>query len=841
MPNDPRFNVPLQLSSFIGREAATAEVTRLLVRAPNGPRLLTLTGPGGVGKTRLALRVASGLVNAYPDGVGLVEFAPVARESLVVQTVSDLFGVREEQGRSLIATLSDYLRPRKVLLILDNCEHLVGACAALAECLLSVCPDLRILATSRELLAIPGEVAWRVPPLTLPYPEHLPDLIEVQRYESVQLFVDRARAVMPQFDLTALTARPVAEICYRLDGIPLAIELAAARVSVLGVDQISERLDHRFDLLTSGRRTAMPRQQTLRAMIAWSYELLSPTERCLFQRLGVFAGSFTLEAIEWVSRVGYSHSSKDAFGPAADTRLPTRQEVLVVLGALVDKSLVVAEQGEDGGVRYRLLETLREYARELLVTSGELDATERSHALFFQILAERAEPELNRLHQLTWFETLKRDYPNLRAALRWALKWGEVEISLRLAGALGWFWEMRGHHTEGRRWLGEALALPEAALPTRARARALGAASFLTWVQGEFALARGFAEESIVVSRHVDDRWCLAWAHMCLGCIARSEANYAAAWSSFNASLGLYREMDDPWGVPMSLFLLGTICYFRGEYPRARALFEESLALGRAIGDRWTIASSLGDLGDVAYREGKLGLARALSEESIAVARQMGMARVVAWRFFNLGRIALAQGESSEAENYLRESLTILREPGDLLRIAVVLEGLAAVAAARHQPDRAYRLVGAASAVRGAIGAPRSPGDEADLDHWLAPIRQKDGLESRTGWIAEGTLMSLDQAIEYALSDVSGAPAGSPTPSVTVLSRREREVALLVAEGCTNREIAERLVISEGTARVHVAHILDRLGLRSRAQIAVWAVETGLFSASANPGERRSR
>jgi predicted ATPase/DNA-binding CsgD family transcriptional regulator len=824
MPGDWRLQVPLQLSSFIGRDGVIAEVVRLLGRGSDGPRLLTLTGAGGVGKTRLAFLVASSLGEEYPDGVWLVELAPVARPTLVVQTVADLFGIREEQDRPLIATLASSLRQRKLLLVLDNCEHLVDACASLAEYLLSADPEVRILATSREPLAITGEMVWRVAPLMLPYPERLPPLNEAGRCESVQLFVDRARAVLPGFALSNQNLRPVAEICYRLDGIPLAIELAAARVTLLSPAQIAARLDDRFDLLTAGRRTALPRQQTLRATIDWSYELLSVVERRLFQHLSVFAGGFSLEAVERISGGG---------GPGTGPGQETSSSVsLDVLGALVDKSLVVAEQDDGRTVRYRLLESLREYARECLDASEEAAAVDRRHALFFRDLVERAEPELNGDHQLTWFELVKHEYPNIRAALRWAIARGEAETALRIGGALGWFWEMGGHHTEGRRWLSEMLALPEAAPRTMPRARALSAAGFLTWVQGDFELARAVEDESLSIGRELGNQSHIGWALSCLGNIARSEADYGAAWRCYSESRDAYQQAGDRWGTALSTFLLGTIAYFRGEYARARELFEESLATGRAIGDRWTMASSLGDLGDVAYREGKLRLARALSEQSIAVAREMGMARVVAWRLFNLGRVALAQDELADARTYFHQSLSTLREPGDLTRIAVVLEGLAGLAARGNHPERAFRLVSAASAIRETIGAPRSPGDQADLERWLAPVRHYYDEQGRGALQAQGRAMTLDQAIEYALDEAQPAPASASTGPAATLSPREREVALLVAEGCTNREIAEQLVISEGTARVHVSHILDRLGLRSRAQLAVWVVETGLHANS---------
>ena len=427
----PPNNLPLELSSFVGREKELAEVRRLL----ESSRLLTLTGSGGCGKTRLAL-AAGELVEGFEDGVWVVDLAPLADPSLVPQAVASTLGVREQPGRLPTGTLSDYLGSKKVLLILDNCEHLVGACAELAEALLRSCPGLGVLATSREALGITGEVAWPVPALSLPDVRRLPDIESLLHYESAPLFVERAAAVRPTFALTEQNAVAVAQICYRLDGIPLAIELAAARAKVLSVEQIAERLDDCFRLLAAGGRTAMPRHRTLHATMDWSHELLPDEERALFRRLSVFAGGFSLEAAESVC------AGEDL----------ERDDVLELLSHLVDKSLVVTSD-RDGETRYRLLETIRQYTREKLSESGEAGQVREWHAGYYLALAEAAEPELKGERQVAWLERFERDHDNLRAAMRWLLERGESEKAARLGWALWLFWWIRGTSPrDGARW-----------------------------------------------------------------------------------------------------------------------------------------------------------------------------------------------------------------------------------------------------------------------------------------------------------------------------------------------------------------------------------------------------
>jgi non-specific serine/threonine protein kinase len=543
-------NLPRQLTSFVGRERELAEVKRLLGEAP----LLTLTGAGGAGKTRLALRVAAEASGDFADGVWLVELAPLANPTLVPQAVATALGVREAPGRALTDTLTEYLHTREILLVFDNCEHLVAAAAQLTETLLQACPRLRILATSREALGLAGELAWRVPSLTLPDPDRFAgagpgaESILVE-YEAVRLFLDRATFALPSFALSDQNAPTIAQICRRLDGMPLAIELAAARVRALTVEQIAERLDDRFRLLTGGSRTSLPRQQTLRATVDWSYDLLSEAERVLLHHLSVFSGGWALEAAEAVC-------GGDAVPSSA---------VLDLLVQLVDRSLVLAEpQGVEE--RYRLLETVRQYAREKLLEAGEANGVRDRHRDYFLSLAEQADPELRGREQLTWLERLTREQDNLRAAIEWSLTRDPAETALRLAGALGWFWDLRGHWSEGRAWVERCLELatPNDAQPDRTatqvapwvRGRIFLAAGILALVQTDFAAARPSLEEAIQLSRSAGDHWGVARALMSLAPVEAYQGRHGEAAAHLQEGLALFRAVGDKWGTALALAVL---------------------------------------------------------------------------------------------------------------------------------------------------------------------------------------------------------------------------------------------------------------------------------------------
>ena len=818
-----RDNLPVALTSFVGRERALDAIVRRL-SGDAGVPLLTLSGPGGIGKTRLALEAAAAgpVRDAFPDGIWLVEFAPLADPALVPSAVAAALGLRASAGRSLPDALADALRPGRVLLVLDNCEHLLDACAALAEHLLRACPGLRVLATSRQALGAPGEVTWLVPPLAPPQlpspaagaagPARLP-AAAVATSGAVRLFVERAQAALPTFRLTDDNAPAVAEVCRRLDGIPLALELAAARVGALTVDLIARRLGDRLRLLTGGSRTVLPRHRTLRALLDWSHDLLSPPERLLFRRLAVFAGGWTLEAAEAVG-------AGDGVEPDG---------VLDLLVHLLDKSLVLPEAGADGVGRYRLLETVREYAAERL-EAGESATVRRRHATHFLALAELAEPALRGPAQTAWLGRLDAEHDNLRAALRWALESDEIETGLRLSGALVRYWEIRGHLAEGRGWLKAFLArAPAGGALATSRAKASNATGNLAKLQGDYAAAGAAYEQSLALWRAACDRRGIANAVFNLGEAARGQGDYARAVAYYEDGLRLHRELENDEGVAAALTGLGIAARNRGELDQAEAYYEEALVYHRRRGDRQALAVVLNNLATVAGSRGRLKRAAALQEESLALRRELGDPRGTALALKNLADIATLQGDPGQAATRLAEAVELYGRVGSKDGVAVCLEGFARVAVARR-PARAARLLGAAEALREALGAPLAPADRADRDACVATARLALGVGTLATLGEAGRAMTLEQAVAYALA------AEPPTPAGGALTPRQREVAVLVARGHTNRQIAAALVIAERTAETHVDHILTRLGFTSRAQIAAWATEHGLRRATAAGG-----
>jgi len=601
-------NLPRQLTSFIGREKEIEEVRQLLTSSA----LVTLTGTGGCGKTRLALQVAAEVLEDYPEGVWLVELAALSDPGLVVQTVATALGLREAPGQPLLQTLTDYLQSRTLLLVLDNCEHLIAACASLTETLLQACPNLCILATSREGLRIRGESVYRVPSLLPPDPSKLPseekDLAAIfLEYDAAQLFVERAGKHQSSFALTQQNAPAVASVCYRLEGIPLAIELAAARVRVLSVQDINARLEHRFRLLTGGSRTALPRQQTLQAALDWSYDLLTEQERLLLGRLSVFAGGWRLEAAE---KVCSDEQIKDF-------------EMLDLLTSLVDKSLVIYEERE-GKSRYRLLETIREYGGYRLQQSGQEKVWRSRHLQFFLALAEEAESKLTGAEQGEWLERLQEEHDNLRIALQWGQQDKDSqEASLLLAGSLCLFWDIHGYWSEGREHLQAALSQEAAYKKTKARAKALNGAGNLAYRQGDYATARALYEESLAIRRELGDKNGIADSLSNLGEMAKEQGDYAAARALYEESLAIRRELGDKYGIAYTLEAIAELAAAQGQSEPAAKLWAAADALREAIGSPLPPKEKEELDRNVALMRASLG------EEAFAAAWEQGQAMTI--------------------------------------------------------------------------------------------------------------------------------------------------------------------------------------------------------------------
>lgn len=740
-------NLPLSLTSFVGRRRERAEVRRLFSAA----RLVTVMGVGGCGKTRLAVQVAHDMLAEEPDGTWLVEFAALTDPVLVPQAVADAIGVREAPGRPLPATIAEAIGSKSTLLVLDNCEHVAAACAALAEPLLRACPHLRVLATSQEGLGVPGEILWRIPTLSVPDVSHAPPETEESalRYEAVRLFVDRAVAAQPSFVLTDANARVIAQICHRLDGIPLAIELAAVRVKVLPIDKILVRLEDRFRLLTGGSRTALPRQQTLRAAVDWSYELLSPDEKILLHRLGVFAGGCTMESAEEICAWGEIEA----------------EEVFDLLSHLADKSLVGPKEGGDGGMRYGLLETIRAYARERAEAAGESTALSDRHARFFLSFAQTAEPELEGPRQAEWLNRLEEEHDNLRQAIQSLVSRRESEAALALTGTLWRFWWIRGNWEEGRHRFQSALTLEGPTQRSMARSKALRGEAVLARGQGDYGAAGALLTESLEIAHEHADRAGIAAALFELGNIANELDELTNARRLYEECLTIRREIDDRRGIALTVHNLAVVAEACHELAEAERLYGEALAHDRALGFRSLEASTLNGLGGVASAQGDLAKARGFQEQALAIQRELGDRRGITFSLRELGRTAASRGEMAVACAHLAEAVPILRALGDKQGLAATMEACAGVAALAGQPERALRLAGAAATLRKAINSPIPGPDLEQLESKLSAARSALGAEGALLAFSEGKGLtyeeSVDLAVEMGSQAVQRAMAGS--------------------------------------------------------------------------------
>jgi predicted ATPase/DNA-binding CsgD family transcriptional regulator/DNA-binding XRE family transcriptional regulator len=771
----PRQLLPIPPTSFVGRDHDLTEACDLLATT----RLLTLAGPGGIGKTRLALALATAVASNYTDGVWYVDLAPLADENLVVKSVASVLGIRERIGLSLSDIVCDVLEERSMLLVLDNCEHVLGASAALAERLLRQCASVRILVTCREALRINGETLWRVPSLRMPHKTARLAADSLASFGATRLFLERARAVAPGMVLNESVAAAIGHICVRLDGLPLAIELAAARVSIFSVEQIAGRLDQSFRLLTSGSRTAPPRQQTLRAAIDWSYGLLPEPDKVLLDRLSIFAGGWTFEAAEAVV-------SGDGL---------RREEVLGLLGGLVDRSLVVAEPSPDGHVRYRLLEVLRQYGQQRLAERGQIDATRKQHADYFLSLVEEAEPAILGPDRKAWLDLLEVELDNCRAARRWFVSIDAAGPALRLAAALYRLWMYRGYTSEGRASLTEALSLPGGS--PAARAAALFSDGGLGYMQ----------------------------------------ADYPSALRHLQAALTLRREIGDLPGTGGALMGVGATSTLRGDA-------DEAVRTADSIGFATPGCMALSILGHLHRRAGARQVAAKALEAALVKAEALDEAYPIIRSAIGMALVTADAGdaEREQALALLVRSVRVAQRVGNRHLLAQALEGLAEFAMLGKQYVVAMQMTGAADAMRTSIGAPLSPIEREGLQVHIQSAVRHIGQQAVAAALDEGRAWSPAQATLFAMElDRAGGDstehvesvrqrrsgAGQPGPGLT---RREYEVARLVARGLSNRQVGQALVITEKTAKNHVQRVLDKLGINSRRHLIARASEFSLQS-----------
>jgi non-specific serine/threonine protein kinase len=806
-------NLPASVSSFIGREQELREIGQRL----REHRLVTLTGTGGTGKTRVAIEAAAGELDQFADGVWLVELAGLSTSNLVVQTIARVFALPEIPDLAPIERLGAFLQSKHLLLVLDNCEHLIQEVAEITAFLLARCPRLALLATSREPLAIGGEAVLRVPPLGLPDATQPVTRASLLHYDAVRLFVERAYAVEPSFQLAASNAGAVVGICRRLDGIPLALELASARVNVLTVQEIAARLNDGFALLASGQRIRLePRHQTLRATIDWSYILLTAEEQTVLRRLAVFVAGFTLATAEAVC-------SGEGIAP---------QHILDLLSSLVGKSLVMAETTSRTQARYRLLETIREYALEKLAEAGEMAWLRDRHLDLFLARAEEAAPRLHDAYQQLWLNWLEGDHDNLRAALAWALHSGRVEVGLRIANALIRFWEIRGYVREGLAWFEQLLPQAGEEISAAVHVNALTYAAFLADFLGNASAPLAYGRKAVALAEAAgdQDKGLLGFAVAGLVTAMRAAGDYQAALPIVERSIQLFRVSSWPaFHLGMSLMVQGGLALELGDYAMARAALNKSLTIAREAGDAFRIAYTLKSFGDLARCEQKYAEAQANYESCVVLLRDLGATRDLAVPLQSLGHACLHLGNVERAHALFTESLAIHQAQQNAPGMAECLIGFAALAVAQGLPAAGARLLAAATALGMHHAKSSLAATRMEYEHYLTLTRVKLTEAEFQAEQTTGRELSLEQAIEYAqnLPLISQARLSSKETSNT-LTEREREVAALVAQGKSNGEIASELVLSKRTVEKHIANILSTLGLTSRAQIVRWAIEQNL-------------
>ena len=838
-----RAHLPEEPNTFIGRERELVELRQLLHRT----RALTLSGPGGIGKTRLALRLLASAAAEFPDGVWFVELADLRQPDQVASRIAAVTGITEEAGRPLLETLGDALRPRRMLLALDNCEHLLDACAQVCRHVLASAPGLRLLNTSREPLSVAAETIWRVPPLSVAPAGADPAAAApgAERYEAVRLFADRAAASKPGFTVGPDNVAAITEICRALDGMPLAIELAAARVRALSVEQIVARLDDRFGLLTAGDRSAAPRQRTLRAAIEWSYELLTDPERALFRRLSIFSG-WSLEMAEQV---------------CADEEIPAA-EVLGLTAALVDKSLVVLDPELLGQARYRMLDTIREYAALRLAQADEA-ATFRNGFRDYAIRTSEHNLALGMARiEASWpdrvdvFRRYDVDAGNVIQILNWCLEQGDAEAGMRICAAVSPCWIVWGTFGEGGEWLRSFLALDMTGVPARVQGAATVVRGQLT-LSSDPAAAWALGTEGLKLCREADDRYWVAVGLNLLAEIALHTGRIDEAAVSADEALAIAQAAGDGWNEGYALGTRAAIAARRGMLREAEQQATASVAVMRRIDQQWGAARALLGLGDLARFRNHPGEAHGWYVEALAILREIGARPEIARCLAGLGRVAMDLGAIEQARRHLTRSLRLSHATGSRIGVARGLEAFAALTGHEGRSELAVQLAAAAAALREAAGLPPLSG--ARVEAYLAQARRLGDATVARLW-ASGQALTSEAAVALAL-DARAPSAAMPSgkgpagenPALTVVGRyrvaaappssltqREYEIAELVAGGLSNKAIAAELSISHTTAARHVANIMNKLGFNSRSQIAAWVADRAQGPGRAgDPGELR--